>query len=84
MGLNKKTPKESMKYWAVGWNPIKIKARTARVAVRKWMRDNLAKAIAMRDSCQCCRYDTEVSKEHKKKASAYDVKDIPVKEWNAP
>jgi hypothetical protein len=33
----KKTPKESLKYWKVGPKALKIKARTARAAARKYM-----------------------------------------------
>jgi hypothetical protein len=40
MALNRKTPKQTLRYWRVGWNGVVIKARTARVAVRKWLRDN--------------------------------------------
>jgi hypothetical protein len=39
MGKNKKTPKASMRYWRV--RGLIIKARTARVAVRKYIRGNL-------------------------------------------
>ena|GEM_PF-3862756 len=42
MAKSKKTPKESLKYWRVGPKGLKIKARTARVAARKYLRNNAA------------------------------------------
>ncbi len=49
MGKNRKTVGQQMKYWWVGWRAIRIKARTAKAAVRKWMRGNLEHAIMCRD-----------------------------------
>lgn len=49
MGLNRTTPKRAMKYWRVGWNGVIIKARTARVAARKWLRDNAVQSHLVRD-----------------------------------
>lgn len=50
MAKNKKTPRQAMKYWGVGWPyTVVIKARTARVAVRKWLRDNATYNLLIRD-----------------------------------
>jgi hypothetical protein len=47
MARNKKTPKQAMRYWCVGFNGVVIRARTARVAVRKWLRDNAVNAMVI-------------------------------------
>lgn len=49
MAKNKRTPKQAMRYWSVGWNGVVIKARTARVAARKWLRDNAATCLLIMD-----------------------------------
>lgn len=85
MAKNKKTPKEAMRYWWVGFGRgMKIKARTARVAARKYMRDNLSSFIDEKDSCPCCHdlSENKVWPDSKKKAKTYDVKDIPVKPYD--
>lgn len=49
MGKNRTTPKRAMRYWCVGWYPMEcvIRARTARVAVRKWLRENAVTATVI-------------------------------------
>ncbi len=47
MAKRKKTPKQQMKYWRV--RGLIIKARTARVAVRKYLRGNLVREIISRE-----------------------------------
>lgn len=47
MSLNRRTPKQAMRYWCVGRNGVIIRARTARVAVRKWLRDNYVNAMVI-------------------------------------
>ena len=49
MGKNKKPPKKQMKYWSVGHQKNLIKARTARAAVRKYIRGSLDYYIAVID-----------------------------------
>lgn len=49
MAKLKKTPKQAMKYWSVGWNGVVIKARTARVAARKWLRDSAMTGFLIRE-----------------------------------
>jgi hypothetical protein len=47
MSKNKKTVKQQMKYWRV--KGLIIKARTARVAIRKYLRNNLIRDVITRE-----------------------------------
>jgi hypothetical protein len=47
MAKLKKTPKQQMKYWRV--RGLTIKARTARVAIRKYIRHNLTRDVITRE-----------------------------------
>jgi len=85
MAKNKKTPKEAMRYWLVGFGSgIKIKARTARVAVRKWMRYNLGSYLARNEDLFWMSedYQKKYIKACNKEAKSYDIKDIPVRPYD--
>ena len=51
MALRKKSPREQMRYWRVGLagNTIVVKARSARVAIRKYVRGNLVHDVIVRE-----------------------------------
>lgn len=52
MAKPKRTPKQQMRRWLVGWpskGQIIIRARTARAAIRKWQRGTLDQTIALHD-----------------------------------
>lgn len=77
-----------MKYWRVGPKGLKIKARTARVAARKYMRGNYLHDFIVSEyelDMPCNKYcgfsvDEVQSKEKIKRS--IDIEDIKVEPWN--
>jgi hypothetical protein len=83
MSKKKKTPKESMKYWNV--NELKIRARTARVAVRKYLRGSLDNFIVLRECMWCGQMPSEVLSNKDSRDWVRSHKhnyNINVKPWN--
>jgi len=87
MSKAKRTPKASMKYWCVGPKKLKIKARTARAAARKYLRGNVKHDFVVSEyelDMPCSKYcgfsvDEVISKEKIKRSIR--VEDIKVEPW---